>query len=92
MIKYCPIISFQQACGGGVLCLGKNCAFSDEDGECLIKQGLQWYISAARTQVVDKIEELRGKVVTSSSGHPYIIEPTSDCTCQCNFRPPTEIK
>ena len=75
MNTFCPIMSFQQAYGGGILCFGKSCAFADEDGECLIKQGLQWYISAARTQTANKAEVR----ATSSSGYPYTIEPTSDC-------------
>ena len=75
-MSYCPIISYQREGWSKNDCLGKACGFADEDGECLIKQALQCYVSAARTQTV---KELKGITATSSSGYPYTMEPTSDC-------------
>ena len=74
MTKYCPIMSFQKDYAEENVCM-EDCAFADEAGECLIRQALQCYVSAARTQIVNKAEVM----ATSSSGYPYTMEPTSDC-------------
>ena len=54
MNAFCPIMSFQSMHSGGVYCLGKNCAFSDAAGECLIKQALQCYVSRERTDAAER--------------------------------------
>ena len=83
MIAFCPIMSFQKEYSEGVLCLEKNCAFADEAGECLIRQALQCYVSAARTKMVDDTEDLKRKMKMMQAYptiSPYSIEPSSDCS------------
>ena len=47
-------MSFQKDYAEETVCM-EDCAFADEAGECLIRQALQCYVSAARTQTVNKI-------------------------------------
>ena len=49
MAKYCPIMSYQTPSGRRE-CLGKECAWADKDGKCLIAKAL--------IQVTDPISAL----------------------------------
>ena len=40
MAKYCPIMSYQYQ-GSRRECLGKECAWADKDGNCLIAKDLK---------------------------------------------------
>ena len=61
MTKYCPIMSFQKEYAEEIVCM-EDCAFADEAGECLIRQALQCYVSAARTKNADDAEDLKRKM------------------------------
>lgn len=50
MAKYCPIMSYQRQYNGQVLCMSKECAWADKNGNCLIAKAL--------TQITDPISAL----------------------------------
>jgi len=55
-MSYCPLMSYAKQYSQEIQCLGEECAFAaDKAGNCLVKQALQCYVTAART----KIEEER---------------------------------
>lgn len=41
MAKYCPIMSHQNKWNIDVQCYGKECAWADKDGNCLIAKDLK---------------------------------------------------
>ena len=41
MIKYCPIMSYQREGSWREECLGKECAWADKKGKCLIAKALR---------------------------------------------------
>lgn len=53
----CPLKSWEHA--QFVECQGRSCAFSDEAGDCLVRQALQCYVSAERTRVAKENDRLR---------------------------------
>ena len=53
----CPLKSWEHA--QFVECQGQSCAFSDEAGDCLVRQALQCYVSAERTRVAKENDRLR---------------------------------
>jgi len=50
MSKYCPIMSYQRQGGYREECLGKECAWADKNGNCLIAKALK--------QITDPISTL----------------------------------
>lgn len=50
MSKYCPIMSYRRQGGYREVCLGKECAWADENGNCLIAKVLE--------QITDPISTL----------------------------------
>ena len=54
-MSYCPLISFAKQYSTEVPCMGEECGFADEAGECLIKQALQCYVTKERHRIA--IEE-----------------------------------
>jgi hypothetical protein len=58
-MKCCPILSFQADRFCEVGCREERCAFADENGNCLVKQALQCYVSAERTRVAEETERIR---------------------------------
>ena len=46
----CPLIDRK--------CCSPNCMFTDEAGDCLIKQALQCYVNAERTRVAEEPERV----------------------------------
>lgn len=55
-MSYCPLMSYAKQYNQEVQCFGEACAFAaDKAGNCLVKQALQCYVTAARA----KIEEER---------------------------------
>ena len=58
MLKMCPLsVGRVNDCQGK--CGGKYCVFTDEVGECLIKQALQCYVSESRTRQAKEQEFTR---------------------------------
>lgn len=54
-MNYCPLMSYAKQYAQEIPCLGKECAFAaDKAGECLIKQALQCYVTAARTKAEEE--------------------------------------
>lgn len=53
----CPLKSFPYP--SYIDCVGKSCAFADEDGNCLICQVLQCYVNAERTRAAEETERIR---------------------------------
>ena len=49
-MKCCPLISYAKQYATEIECMGEECNFTDEAGECLIKQALQCYVAKERTQ------------------------------------------
>jgi hypothetical protein len=58
-MKYCPILSFQADRFCEVGCREERCAFADENGNCLIRQALQCYVSKESTRLADETEVMR---------------------------------
>lgn len=50
-MSYCPLRNYQY--DAPCDCLGSHCEFTDEAGECLIKQALECYISEKRTSAAE---------------------------------------
>lgn len=43
MAKYCPYLSYRNKWATEVECLGKQCAWANKNGNCLIAKALQQY-------------------------------------------------
>ena len=43
MAKYCPYMSYRNKWATEMECLGKECAWADKDGKCLIAKALKQY-------------------------------------------------
>ena len=43
MTKYCPYLSYRNKWATEVECLGKECAWADKNGNCLIVKALKQY-------------------------------------------------
>lgn len=52
-MKYCPVMSFQRETNGSpqIVCLGEKCGFADKEGECLIKQALEFYVISIKDKI-----------------------------------------
>lgn len=50
-MSYCPLRNYQY--DAPCDCLGQYCEFTDEAGDCLIKQALQCYVSEKRTSAAE---------------------------------------
>ena len=55
-MKYCPLLSFQKEYVNEKYCMGGSCKWTDEGGECLIKQALATYITVNAPIRVDFCE------------------------------------
>lgn len=55
-MKYCPLLSFQKEYVNEKYCMGGSCKWTDEGGECLIKQALATYITINAPMQVDFCE------------------------------------
>lgn len=53
-MKFCPLSNGTRTYGGQVLCMEKDCVFTDEAGDCLVKQALQCYVAKERTAAAEK--------------------------------------
>lgn len=49
-MKYCPLVSYAKQYSNKILCMGKECGFADEAGNCLVQQALQCYVAKERSQ------------------------------------------
>ena len=58
-MSYCPILSYQRDATATKYCMGIDCEFADEAGECLIKQALSLYVSGERTRRAEEVEKSR---------------------------------
>ena len=58
-MKCCPILSFQADRFCEVGCREERCAFADENGNCLIRQALQCYVSKESTRLANETEAMR---------------------------------
>lgn len=47
-MKYCPLMSFQKQYCSEMMCMEKQCSFSDEDGNCLIAAALKQYVASGK--------------------------------------------
>lgn len=61
MIKYCPIMSNQNKWNIDVQCYGKECAWADEEGNCLIAKELKQRISPLNLNTLYCTRELTDK-------------------------------
>lgn len=48
-MKYCPLMSSTRQNSTQIPCMGTQCSFTDEAGDCLIRQALQCYVAKERT-------------------------------------------
>ncbi len=58
-MKCCPILSFQADRFCEVACREERCVFADENGNCLIRQALQCYISKESARLTNETEAIR---------------------------------
>lgn len=57
-MKYCPLRNYHLS--DPQECLGEQCALAaDEAGDCLVRQTLQYYVSAERTRIAEEMERIR---------------------------------
>lgn len=52
-MKYCPLMSYAKQYSTEVLCMGEECGFADEAGNCLVQQALQCYVAKERTRIAE---------------------------------------
>ena len=68
----CPLMSYQKQYSNEVRCMGRDCGFADEEGNCLIRQALQCYVASERQKVAH--EEIMNNLGYTNR-HTYDILP-----------------